>query len=456
MERNQGRPGASSPTRHQALREFITTGIWRTREKEQPGWKTLGIKFLRIFLLTLRGFTKDRCMLRASALTFYALLSIGPMIALALGIAKGFGLQQRLENQVLAKIPAQEEVLSQITTYAKILLENTQGGVIAAVGIVLLIWSALKVFNHLERTFNDIWRLREARSWRRIVSNYLSFLVLAPMVLLIYSSIPAFITSQIENLAERLALFATIGPALLKLFELLPYVLVASVFTVIYLLVPNTRVRFYAAASAGIVTGILYLMVQGALITFQVGITRYNPIYGSLAALPLLLLWMHIGWVILLLGAELSYAVQNVEHSVYQPDYADISPYFRRVLALQILQHIATRFAAARPPLTADQIAGKLEIPPSEVKAIIDELQESELLSPVMVSEDEDEDPAFQPASDVHRWTITSVNHAIDHRGADKIPAARNETRRSIEQAVEQLAQLQKGSAADKKLLDLE
>jgi len=455
MKRNNGSLEDRTATRLEQWRNYLTTGIWRTPERDMSGWQVLGIKILRIFLLTLHGFAKDRCMLRASALTFYALLSIGPMIALALGIAKGFGLQQRLENQVLAKIPAQEEVLNQITTYAKILLENTQGGVIAAIGIVLLIWSALKVFNHLERTFNDIWRLRESRSWRRIVSNYLSFLVLAPMVLLIYSSIPAFITSQIESLAERLALIATIGPVLLQLIGLLPYVLVASVFTVIYLLVPNTRVRFYAAVSAGIATGILYLLVQGALITFQVGITRYNPIYGSLAALPLLLLWMHIGWIILLLGAELSYAVQNVGNYVYQPDYADISPYFRRVLALQILYHIATRFAAGKPPLPADQIAGKLEIPLSEVQEILDELQDSGLVSPVMVSEDEDEDPAFQPASDVHRWTITSVTQSIDHRGADTIPASADETRRSIEEAVERLARVQKDSAADKKLLDL-
>lgn len=436
------------------IRRFIHTDVWRLRREELSGWRAFGVKYLRIFLLTIRGFVKDRCMLRASALTFYALLSIGPMIALALGIAKGFGLQRRVETQVLAKIPAREEVLNQITSYAKILLENTQGGVIAAAGIVVLIWSALKVFNHLEQTFNDIWRLRESRAWRRIISNYLAFLVLAPFVLLIYSSIPAFITSQIENLAQRLALFATIGPVLLKLIELLPYALVASVFTVIYLLIPNTRVRFTAAALAGIVTGILYLAVQAALITFQVGITRYNPIYGSLAALPLLLLWMHIGWIILLLGAELSYAVQNVDRYEYQADFSNISPHFRRVLTLQILHRIATRFAEGQPPLNAVQISESLEIPIRRVQEILDGLQGSGLVSAVMVDEEE-EDPAYQPASDVHNWTISFINHTLDHRGIEEIPATRNETRQVIQDALEQLDRIQKESAADSKLLEL-
>jgi membrane protein len=455
MQSNSDSLRESLSDRFRQIRRYIQTDIWRHRRRDLSGWKAFSIKYLRILVLTVSGFIKDRCMLRASALTFYALLSIGPLIALALGIAKGFGLQRRLETEVLAKIPAQEEVLNQITSYAKILLENTQGGVIAAVGIVLLIWSALKVFNHLEMTFNDIWRLRESRSWRRIISNYLAFMVLAPFVLLIYSSIPAFITSQIENLAERLALFATIGPVLLMLIGLLPYVLVGAVFTLIYLLIPNTRVRFGAAAAAGIVTGVLYLLVQGALITFQVGITRYNPIYGSLAALPLLLLWMHFGWIILLVGAELSYAVQNVDRYEYRPDFADISPYFRRVLTLQVLHRIATQFVQGEPPLNAGQISALLEIPIRRVQEIVEHLQQSGLLSAVMVSEDADEDPAYQPASDVHRWTISFVNHAIDHRGVEEIPATRTETRRAIEAAFDKLGRAQRESEGNINLLDL-
>jgi membrane protein len=164
---------------------------------------------------------------------------------------------------------------------------------------------------------------------------------------------------------------------------------------------------------------------------------------------------MHFGWIILLVGAELSYAVQNVHHYEYRPDFANISPYFRRVLTLQVLHHIATRFVRGEPPLDAGQISELLEIPIRRVQEILEHLQQSGLVSAVMVSDDADEEPAYQPASDVHRWTISFVNHAIDHRGVEEIPATQTETRRAIEAAFDQLARAQKESEGDKKLLDL-
>jgi membrane protein len=139
---------------------YLNTDMWRIRLSDLPLKKSFFIKQIRIFVLAIRRFTADKCLLRASTLTFYSILSIGPVVALALGIAKGFGLEKILERQVLDKLPAQEAVLSQILQYAKILLENTKGGVIAGIGIVILFWAVLRVFNHIERAFNDIWQIK--------------------------------------------------------------------------------------------------------------------------------------------------------------------------------------------------------------------------------------------------------------------------------------------------------
>ena len=162
---------------------YITTDIWRIRLRDRPPGPSFVIRHLRIVILAIRGFLEDRCLLRASALTFYSLLSIGPVVALALGIAKGFGMEK-----VMDKIPVQEEVLRQITTYAHALLENTRGGVIAGIGIVVLIWSVLKVLNHIEMSFNEIWYIEKSRSWKRKISNYLSFIIIAPILLMMYIS----------------------------------------------------------------------------------------------------------------------------------------------------------------------------------------------------------------------------------------------------------------------------
>ncbi|MGD2271310.1 MAG: YihY/virulence factor BrkB family protein, partial [Desulfobacterales bacterium] len=176
---------------------YLNTDIWRIRLSDLPIKKSFLIRHIRIIVLAIRGIIEDKCLQRASTLTFYSLLSIGPVVALALGIAKGFGLEKRLESQVLDRLPAQEEVLNQILQYARILLENTKGGIIAGIGIVILFWAVLKVFNHIELAFNDIWQIKKSRSWRRKLSNYLAFIVIAPILLMMYSSLPVFITTQL-------------------------------------------------------------------------------------------------------------------------------------------------------------------------------------------------------------------------------------------------------------------
>ena len=206
--------------------DYLNTDMWRIRLSDLPLKKSFFIKQIRILVLTIRGFVEDKCLLRASTLTFYSILSIGPVVALALGIAKGFGLEKILERQVLDKLPAQEAVLSQILQYARILLENTKGGLIAGIGIVILFWAVLRVFNHIERVFNDIWQIKKPRPWRRKLSNYLAFIVIAPILLIMYSSIPVLITTQLSLIAGKFAIFQKISPLIYFLLKLFPYFLI--------------------------------------------------------------------------------------------------------------------------------------------------------------------------------------------------------------------------------------
>ncbi len=435
------------------LKSFLTTGIWRVRARELSPVRAFFLRHLRIVTLTARESVKDKCLLRASALTFYALLSIGPVAALALGIAKWFGLQARFEREVLAKLPAQEEVLNQILNYAHVLLDSTRGGVIAGVSVAILLWSAMKVLSHLEQSFNDIWQVDKSRSWKTKISNYLSFLVLAPLFLLIYSSIPAFVTRQLGDLSTRLTLLAKVSPTILELLQLSPYLLVWALFSVVYLLIPNTRVKATSGILAGVLAGTAYLIVQWALIDFQVGVSRYNPIYGSLAALPLLLLWMNVGWIVLLIGAEYAYAHQNVNLYELEPDYTGISPRFRKVLTLQILHRMATRFSSGKDPLSAGQLSRQLEIPVLLVQQILNELIEAGLVSPTDVNSDRD--PAYQPSSDIHRWTIRYIIDALERQGVNRLPVAETDTLAAIIRAAEELSSEMAQSKANRLLMDL-
>jgi membrane protein len=436
-----------------SLINYLSTGIWRIRSRDLPPLKGFFLRHLRILTLTARESVKDKCLLRATALTFYSLFSIGPVVALALGIATWFGLRQRFEANVLAKLPVQEEVLTQILTYAHSLLDDTRGGVIAGVSVAMLLWSAMKLLNHLEQSFNDIWQVEKSRSWKTRISNYLSFLILAPLFLLIYSSIPAFVTSQLDDLSAKLTFLAKVSPKIIDLLQLLPYLLIWTVFSLVYLLIPNTRVKPISGILAGVLAGTAYLVVQWALIDFQVGVTRYNPIYGSLAALPLLLLWMNVGWIVLLIGAEYAYAHQNVDLYELEPEYTGISPRFKKVLTLQILHRMVTRFSEGKEPLSAGQFSQQLEIPVLLVQHILNELVKTGLVS--LTKADGSRDPAFQPSRDIHRWTIRYIIDALELHGVNRLPIAETETLKSIILAVEELTSEMKHSEANRLLMNL-
>jgi membrane protein len=432
---------------------YIKTDVWRIRLRDLSGIKPLLLKHLRVMILTIRGIIEDKCMLRASALTYYSLLSIGPVVALALGLAKWFGLEKLLKSQVLEKIPAQEAVLNQIMSYAHILLENTKGGVIAGIGVLVLFWAVLRVLHHIELAFNDIWQIKKSRSWKRKLINYLAFVVIAPILLMMYSSVPIFMATQINLIAGKIIILQKIGPLISLFLKLFPYLTIWGLFTFIYILIPNTRVTFRAALQAGIIAGTIYLVVQWGLIQFQVGVSRYNPIYGSLAALPMLLIWLHIGWVILLSGAEYSYAFQNVGLYEFEPDYRKISNHYNKLLTLQIAQLLVKRFSNGDTPLNAVQISQTLEIPIRLVQQILDELADSGLV--YRMKPDEYEQAVYQPASDINRWRIKYITDKLEKRGVDDMPVAQTQELKTLSQKLREIDEIIEKSPANNLLKDI-
>ena len=327
--------------------KFITVDIWRIRLEDLPFGKSFLIKQLRIFLLTLRGFDEDKCFFRASSLTFYTILSIVPVAAMLFGIAKGFGFETMLKRELFEKFPgeAQQEVLWKVFDFAESMLLATKGSVIAGIGLVILFWSVVKVLSNIEASLNDIWEIKEARSWGRKFADYLAVMLLSPLLILMSSSATVFITTQFTKLANEIKLVGFISPFIFLSFKLIPYFLIWILFTIIYVLMPNTKVSIKSGFVAGIIAGTIFQVVQWAYISFQVGTARYNAIYGSFAALPLFLMWVQISWWVVLFGAELSFANQNVDTYEYEPDSKKVSPAFKRVLTLQIAHLLVKNFA---------------------------------------------------------------------------------------------------------------
>ena len=388
------------------------------------------IKQLRILLLATRGFGQDQCPLRASALTFYSILSIVPVVAMAFGIAKGFGFQKILENQLMEKFSGQEDVMIRVVDFAHSLLENTKGGMIVGVGIIVLLWTVIKLLAHIEGSFNDIWEVKKSRSYGRKFSDYLSIMLISPLLIIMSSSATVFITTKIALITEKVALIGMFSPMIFFMLKLIPYCLMWILFIFTYILMPNTKVNFSAGFIGGIIAGTIFQAAQLAYILFQVGVAKYNAIYGSFAALPLFLIWMQLSWLIVLFGAEISFSYQYVDTYEFEPDLRQISPAFKRLLTLQVANRVISTFSKGKMPLTASNLSQALEIPIRLVQQLLDELVESEIFSITEIKENEK--LAYQPARDINIITIKSIIDALEQKGVDNIPVAQTPELQSL------------------------
>ncbi len=401
------------------LKELFRVDIISKPKESYSRRKLFLIRQIKIFTMAFKGFNKDRVQMRASALTYYSILSIVPIIAMAFSIAKGFGFETFLREKIMESFSTQEKVLEWIMTFVDRYLTNINGGLIAGVGIVLLFWSVMKLLSNIESSFNDIWQIKKARVMSRKMSDYISLVVIAPILLLVSSSTTIFLSEEIQNSSDVFPLLGYIGPLLSFLVSLIPYILMWMVFTLLYIIMPNTKVEFKSALIGGIIAGTMFQLLQWAYFYFQSLLTSYGAIYGSFAALPLFLIWMQTSWLIVLFGAEVAYSNQNVEHYEAESEVFIISNHIKRTVTLVLLREIVLNFKNSKPPETAEQLANKLEISTRLARDILYELCESKIISETVTQNVKEN--AYQPAMDIDKLTVGFVLDMLDKRGQDSL-----------------------------------
>ncbi len=396
---------------------FLKKDLWQVPLDELSPLKAFFIRQLQVFMVAVRGLTEDNIYLRASALTFFSLLSLVPVIAMAFGIATGFGLQEYLVAQLEQAFIGREDVLDFLLEFSESLLETTQGGIMAGVGLGILFFTVMKVLGHIEESFNEIWQVGKERSFSRKFTDYFAIMLIAPFFVILSNIVTVFLTTQIEELTLQIRLLGFFSPLIVTFLRLVPFFLVWIMLTVIYIVMPNTRVKFTSALIAGIIAGTVFQLVQYGYVYFQVGVSRYSAIYGSFAALPLLMFWMQISWVIVLFGAELAFANQNIEQYEYETESLNMSERNRRLITLYITHLLVRNFENGIPPITARQISKKLRLPIRLTRDILNDLVEVRILSEVRT--DSIREAAYQPAVDINKITVKYVTDKLDNRGLD-------------------------------------
>ena len=400
---------------------FIRFDIWRITEHELTKSRRLSYRFIKTIILAIRGFKTDDLNVKASALTYSLLFAIIPTFALVIAISKGFGVEKFIEGSLQNTYIGQANMIPTVMGYVERYLETTSGGLFLGVGLAVLFWSVMSFFMQVEDAFNSIWQVKKSRSVVRQFTTYFSAILIIPLLIVLSSGISIFINTALS----QTLLYDVLSPILRFGVKFSPFFINWIIFTIMYLVIPNTRVSFYNALIAGILAGSAFQLFQMLYINGQVYLSRFNVIYGSFAAIPLLLLWLQISCLIILLGAEISYASQNIQNYDYEIDTNTISNRYKNFITLFITFIVVKQYENQQPPLSSTDIAINNKLPIRLVNQILTVLIDTGVF--IEVYNEEHKEKSYQPAIDINQLTVNLLFTKIDNHGSELFLSNKNE-----------------------------
>lgn len=402
------------------IADFLRNDLWRLQPESLPRRRRFGLHLLRVGALIVKGFREDRCPTHASALTFISVMALVPFLVILFALAKAFGFEQasRLLLERTADMPVafQEAVQNIIDT-----VESASAGTLGSIGTALFLWIAIKMLSNIEETFNLVWGVKTSRTLLDKVRNYVVIMVAAPILLILaYAGIPV-----IMGFAERLL---WIGPFLRFGLQAVPVLIMTLAFGLFYMLLPNTRVRGGPALAGAFTAALLAALFHAAIIKLGVGVSRYNQIYGGLAAIPIFLFWVQMNWMILLMGAEAAFSVQNA--GTYARERLAVVPSARAriCLAFALMKQIAAAFESGCAPFSAATYGVEQKIPVRLINDVIHILSKNRL-----IAESADPPGGYTLLRDPADITARDIADAILDEGADPAELGLGDTVQTLE-----------------------
>lgn len=395
------------------------------------------IRQLRVIVLAIRGFNEDRVSLHATALSLFSVLSVVPILALAFGIAKGFGLEVMMQEEIKKAFVANPDIANFLIDFATTALSNTKGGLIAGIGVVVLLFTAMRVLNNIEVAFNEVWQIKKPRPLFRKFSDYLTMILVGPILVLLSSSLTVFISTSVARLISNYDFLEIIAPFVEGSLSYVPYIIMWLVFTLLYVVMPNTKVKFGPALFAGIIIGTVFQLFEQAYIFFQVEVSTYNAIYGSFAAIPLFIIWMQASWLMILFGAELSFAHQNVSSYQFESGALEVNERQKRLLVVLLLKGFIDNIHNHEEPVSAPELSIKYHSPIRLIRKLLDHLLEVGYIREV-VTKDESKEGVYQLAVESSELSLYEVIYAMETRG-NVLPLKQSEMLKRADEVLEKI-----------------
>jgi len=429
----------------------LSESLWR--DHDGRSWLTRWLLGeLRVFYFIVRGFKEHQCALQASALTFVTLLSMVPLLALGLATVKGLGIvilppeppdsattvtvqattlppSATRGPLVATKVSTQDETLQrsfgklfrdaltrltadQVEVRDRIISYVQKSLALKTAGILLLLVAAISALGTMEHVFNQIWGIRRSRSLLRKFTDYLSVVIVCPLLLVAAMAITTALSSN--ALLERLSHIGYVNEAAARVLKWAPYLSVWVALAFLYLFLPNTRVKLRCALIGGFVAGIVWQFAFWGYAKCQAVMTNYSLVYSTLAALPIFLSWLYLSWLIVLFGAEVAAAYQNVEAYSRARITRRISPAERLRIGLNLVLAICARFRREEIPWTADQLSRYLECPARLVDELLADLTKANIVMPAGTGRL----PTYQPAIPLNNISPARVIEALQETEA--------------------------------------
>ncbi len=396
----------------QRARDFLREGLWNGAEA--PGAPYARLRgLLQFAVMTGEGFVRDHLLLRASALSYFSVLSLIPLLAVTISIVGAIGVGGSFADLIVSQLTAGNPQ-ARATILERIQSVNFAG--LGTMGAVALFVTTVLGISNVEGALNAIWGVRQQRSFARQFSDYLAVLVVAPLLLATALSLSTTLESQ--WLVQKLIAYRVFALLYDLGLQQAPLVVLAIAFTFLYWFLPNTRVRPLAAILGGCVAAVLVVVVQQLYLDMIVGSARYDAVFGGFAALPLLFVWIYLFWAITLFGAEVAFAYDNLPHYRREVRGRAVAPAEREAIGLRIALEVARAFRDQAPAWTADALSEALDVP---VRTVRDVLVDLEHAGVVAVRGGAEKEAGYQLGRPAERISVTAVVRAL--RGVRETPA---------------------------------
>jgi membrane protein len=393
----------------------ILAFVWDGDLRRLSGPHRVVVFILRVTHMLFKELLGGQLNLRAMSLVYTTLLSIVPLLAVSFSVLKGFGYHDRLETYLFGIIleplgPSGVEVAETIMGF----VDNIKVGMLGSLGFALLIYTVVALVQKIEAAFNFVWQIDRLRSMSQRFSNYLSVITIGPV--LVFSAVGIGATMLNADIVQKLVSVEPFGTLMLYAGNLVPYVLVCLAFTFVYILIPNTRVEFRAAVVGGVIAGVLWKITGWGFATFIASSAKYAAIYSSFAILILLLIWMYLNWLILLVGSQIAYFVQNPKFMTLHRVEFVLSNRLREQLALQIMYLVGYNHMHKRDPWQLEQLIKFLDLPDEPVSRMVNTLVSANYLMEI----NDESGTTYLPMYDIDTLRLADILSAVREGGESR------------------------------------